>query len=50
MKRCKCGRLLCELCERRRAKYVMKNVRNGNKLNVCETCYRQIWGKEAAKE
>ena len=47
MKRCKCGRQLCDLCERRRAKFVMKNRHNGNKLNVCETCYRQIWGKEA---
>ncbi len=44
--KCVCGRTLCDLCEKERAIYVMGNKINGNKLNVCKTCYRLTWGKE----
>lgn len=43
---CKCGRTLCDLCEEKRAVKVMENTKNGNKLNVCDSCYQEIWESE----
>lgn len=34
----------CELCEEERAALVMTNQVNGNKLNVCVSCHKEIWG------
>lgn len=48
-KTCECGRTLCDLCEEKRAAKVMRNVRTGKKLNVCDECYEEVWGKERIK-
>ena len=40
---------LCDLCEEKRATKVMRNVRNGNELNVCDECYEEIWGGKEAR-
>lgn len=45
-KRCKCGRVLCDLCEEKRASIRMRNKYNGAILNVCADCYQEVWGVE----
>ena len=50
MKKCKCGRILCDLCGKKRAVAVMQNKLNGNKLNVCVDCYNSVWAAEKLKD
>lgn len=42
--KCDCGRTLCDLCEDKAARILMKNQINGNELKVCEECHEEIWG------
>lgn len=36
---------ICDLCKDKPARYGMENKVNGNKIKVCISCYKEIWGK-----
>ena len=44
MKHCKkCGRTLCDFCEKERATIKLKNEYNGNVLYSCKDCYKELF-------
>jgi ribosome-binding protein aMBF1 (putative translation factor) len=45
MGKCICGRALCDLCNKERAVAIMENKLNGNKLQICKTCYKEFFEK-----
>lgn len=46
LKKCPgCGRPLCKLCNEHHSELVMKNKFNGNELEVCKACHKEVWGK-----
>lgn len=44
MKHCKCGRILCDFCEKERATIKLQNKYNGNVLYSCKDCYKELFG------
>lgn len=37
---------ICNLCEEAKLTRKMKNIVNGNEINVCQDCFHEIWEKE----
>jgi protein-arginine kinase activator protein McsA len=42
--------MICNLCEEKEAKYVIRNIRNNHKLNVCTSCREMLDKSDPSEE